>query len=259
MGTSDADIDKSSRLVVKLGISQLVAQLLINRGIETEDAAHAYLYPRLDQLHSPFLLHGMEQVVERIRLAMKRGEQIWIFGDYDVDGTTATSLLISTFRHLDFPVKPYIPNRFEEGYGLNKEAIKKLKENGCDLLITVDCGITSIEEVGFANTLGIDVIITDHHQPPPGSLPPAVEVITPKMPESEYPFDGLAGVGLAFKLAHGLMGGGDLDPFSTISIGFGCTRHGCRRRSASRRKSSPYKSGFSRNQQTGTTGDQSTL
>ena len=207
------DIEKSSRLAVRLGISQLVAQLLINRGIETEDAAHAYLYPRLDQLHSPFLLHGMEQVVERIRLAMKRGEQIWIFGDYDVDGTTATSLLISTFRHLDFPVKPYIPNRFEEGYGLNKEAIQKLKEHGCDLLITVDCGITSIEEVEFANTLGMDVIITDHHQPPPGSLPPAAGIITPKMPESQYPFDGLAGVGLAFKLAHGLMGGGDLDSF----------------------------------------------
>ena len=207
------DIEKSSRLAVRLGISQLVAQLLINRRIETEDAAHAYLYPTPDQLHSPFLLYGMERVVERIRLAMKRGEQIWIFGDYDVDGTTATSLLISTFRHLDFPVKPYIPNRFEEGYGLNKEAIQKLKEHGCDLLITVDCGITSIEEVEFANTLGIDVIITDHHQPPPGQLPPAIGVITPKMSESEYPFDGLAGVGLAFKLAHGLMGGGDLDPF----------------------------------------------
>ena len=207
------DIDKSSRLAVRLGISRLVAQLLINRGIETEDAAQAYLYPTFNQLHSPFLLYGMEQVVERIRLAMKRGEQIWIFGDYDVDGTTAASLLISTFRHLDFPVKPYIPNRFEEGYGLNKEAIQKLKEHGCDLLITVDCGITSIEEVEFANTLGIDVIITDHHQPPPGQLPLATGVITPKMPESEYPFDGLAGVGLAFKLAHGLMGGGDLDPF----------------------------------------------
>ena len=207
------DIEKSSRLAVRLGISQLVAQLLINRGIETEDAAHAYLYPTLDQLHSPFLLHGMEQVVERIRVAMKGGEQIWIFGDYDVDGTTATSLLISTFRHLDFPVKPYIPNRFDEGYGLNKAAIEKLAEQGCDLLITVDCGITSIEEVQLANTLGIDVIITDHHQPPPGQLPPAIGVITPKMPESEYPFDGLAGVGLAFKLAHGLMGGNDLSPF----------------------------------------------
>ena len=207
------DIDKSSRLAVRLGISQLVAQLLINRGIETEDAAQAYLYPTPDQLHSPFLLHGMEQAVERIRSAMKQGEQIWVFGDYDVDGTTATSLLITTFRHLDFPVKPYIPNRFEEGYGLNKEAIQTLKEQGCDLLITVDCGITSIEEVKFANSLGIDVIITDHHQPPPGAPPPAIAVITPKMPESEYPFNGLAGVGLAFKLAHGLMGGGDLDPF----------------------------------------------
>ena len=207
------DIEKSSRLAVRLGISQLVAQLLINRGIETEDEARAYLYPTLDQLHSPFLMHGMEQVVERIRLAMARSEQIWIFGDYDVDGTTATSLLITTFRHLDFPVKPYIPNRFGEGYGLNKEAIRKLKEHGCDLLITVDCGITSIEEVEFANTLGMDVIITDHHQPRPDALPPAIGLITPKMPESEYPFDGLAGVGLAFKLAHGLMGGGDLDPF----------------------------------------------
>ena len=207
------DIEKSSRLAVRLGISQLVAQLLINRGIETEEAARAYLYPTLDQLHSPFLLHGMEQVVERIHLAMKRGEKIWIFGDYDVDGTTAASLLIDTFRHLDFPVKPYIPNRFEEGYGLNKEAIRKLKEDGCDLLITVDCGITAIEEVEFANTLGIDVIITDHHQPRPDALPPAIGLITPKMPESEYPFDGLAGVGLAFKLAHGLMGGGEVAPF----------------------------------------------
>ena len=207
------DIEKSSRLAVRLGISQLVAQLLINRGIETEDAAHAYLYPTPDQLHSPFLMYGMEMVVERIRLAMMHGEQIWIFGDYDVDGTTATSLLISTFRHLDFPVNPYIPNRFEEGYGLNKDAIQKLKKDGCDLLITVDCGITSIEEVELANSLGIDVIITDHHQPHPDGLPPAIGVITPKMPESEYPFDGLAGVGLAFKLAHGLMGGGDLDPF----------------------------------------------
>ena len=207
------DIDKSSRLAVRLEISQLVGQLLVNRGIETEEAARAYLYPTLDQLHSPFLMHGMEQAVERVRSAMQQGEQIWIFGDYDVDGTTATSLLITTFRHLDFPVKPYIPNRFEEGYGLNKEAIQKLKEQGCDLLITVDCGITSVEEVEFANSLGIDVIITDHHQPPPGAPPPAIAVVTPKMPESEYPFDGLAGVGLAFKLAHGLMGGGDLDPF----------------------------------------------
>ena len=207
------DIEKSSRLSVRLGISQLVAQLLINRGIETEDAARAYLYPTLDQLHSPFLLYSMEKVVDRIRSAIKRGEQIWIFGDYDTDGTTAVSLLINTFQHFDFPVKPYIPDRFEEGYGLNKDAIQKLEKHGCDLLITVDCGITSIEEVDYANTLGMDVIITDHHQPRPDALPPAIGLITPKMPDSEYPFDGLAGVGLAFKLAHGLMGGGELNPF----------------------------------------------
>lgn len=208
------DIEKSSRLAARLGISQLVAQLLINRGIHTEDEAHTYLYPKFDQLYCPFKMHGMDKAVERIHLARKRGEQVWIFGDYDADGTTAVSLLIDTFRQrLDLPVMPYIPNRFKEGYGLNKKAIRKLKEHNCNLLITVDCGITSIEEVEFANSLGIDVIITDHHQPRPGALPPAIGLVTPKMPESEYPFDGLAGVGVAFKLAHGLMGGGDLDPF----------------------------------------------
>ena len=207
------DVERSSRLAKSLEISQLVAQLLINRGIETEDAARKHLRPKLDQLYDPFSMHGMEKAVERIRSAKKRNEQIWIFGDYDADGTTAASLLINTFRHLDFPAKSYIPSRFEEGYGLNKKAIRKLKEHGCNLLITVDCGITSIEEVKFANTLDIDVIITDHHQPRPDALPPAAGLIAPKMPESEYPFDGLAGVGLAFKLAHGLMGGGDLNTF----------------------------------------------
>ncbi|MCZ6676218.1 MAG: single-stranded-DNA-specific exonuclease RecJ [Candidatus Poribacteria bacterium] len=207
------DIEKSSRLAVRLGISQLVAQLLVNRGIETEDAAHAYLYPTAADLHSPFLMYGMEKAVDRIHSAMKRGEKIWIFGDYDTDGTTAASLLLNTFRHLDYPVQPYIPHRFNEGYGLNAAAIRKLKEDGCDLLITVDCGITSINEVKVANEVGVDVIITDHHQPPPDALPPAYAVITPRMPESEYPFDGLAGVGLAFKLAHGLMEGGEINPF----------------------------------------------
>ena len=207
------DIERSSLLAVRLGISELVAQLLVNRGIETEDAAHAYLYPTTADLHSPFLMYGMEKAVHRIHSAMKSGEQIWIFGDYDTDGTTAASLLLNTFRHLDFPVKPYIPHRFDEGYGLNKAAIRKLKEDGCDLLITVDCGITSIDEVVVANEIGMDIIITDHHQPPPGALPPAYAVITPKMQDSEYPFDGLAGVGLAFKLAHGVMEGGEVNPF----------------------------------------------
>ncbi len=207
------NIETSSRLAVRLEISQLVAQLLVNRGIETEEAARAYLHPTLSDLHAPFLMYGMEKAVERIHSAMKRGEPIWIYGDYDTDGTTAASLLLNVFRHLGVDVNFYIPHRFDEGYGLNKEAMRKLAEDGCALLITVDCGITSIEEVQVANEIGMDVIITDHHQPRPDALPPAFAVITPKMPESEYPFDGLAGVGLAFKLAHGLMGGAEIPPF----------------------------------------------
>ena len=155
----------------------------------------------------------MEKAVERLHSAIKRGEKIWVYGDYDTDGTTAASLLLNTFRHLDVPVDFHIPNRFEEGYGLNKTALRSLREDGCNLLITVDCGITSIEEVDFANEIGIDVIITDHHQPRPDALPPAYAVINPKIPESGYPFQELAGVGLAFKLAHGLFGGGEVPPF----------------------------------------------
>ena len=207
------NIETSTRLAVRLGIPQLIAQLLVNRGIETEEAARVHLYPTFSNLHSPFQMYGMEKAVERLHSAIKGGEKIWVYGDYDTDGTTATALLLNTFRNLDVPVNFHIPNRFEEGYGLNKTALRRLGEDGCNLLITVDCGITSIEEVRFANKIGIDVIITDHHQPRPDALPPAYAVITPKMPESEYPFEGLAGVGLAFKLAHGLIGDVEVSPF----------------------------------------------
>ena len=203
------DIEKSSALAVRLGVSPVLAQLLVNRGIETEDAAQTYLYPTFENLHDPFLMYGMEKAVDRIRSAIEKGEQIWVYGDYDTDGTTATALLLSVFRDLDVLVRYYIPDRFTEGYGLNKEAVKDLKEKGCNLVITVDCGITSVQEVQLANEVGMDVIITDHHQAPPDAIPPAHAVITPKMTDSGNLFDGLAGVGLAFKLAHGLMGGGE--------------------------------------------------
>ena len=207
------NIETSTRLALRLCIPQLIAQLLVNRGIETEESAREYLYPTFSNLHSPFRMHDMEKAVERLHSAIKRGEKIWVYGDYDTDGTTAASLLLNTFRHLDVPVDFHIPNRFEEGYGLNKTTLRSLREDGCNLLITVDCGITSIEEVDFANEIGIDVIITDHHQPRPDALPPAYAVISPKLPESGYPFQELAGVGLAFKLAHGLVGGGEVPPF----------------------------------------------
>lgn len=199
------DIDLSLTLAAELGITPLVARLLVNRGIKTVVDGKTYLYPTYADLHSPFDMADMTKAVERIHQAKKKGKQICIYGDYDVDGTTATSLLVNAFRHIDYPVSYYIPHRFTEGYGLNKDAIKKISDNGCTLLITVDCGITSIEEIKYANELGMDVILTDHHQPPESDPPPAYAIISPKVAGNEYPYAELAGVGLAFKLAQGLL------------------------------------------------------
>lgn len=199
------DIDTSLMLAAGLGISPLVARLLVNRGIKTVAEGKVYLHPTYADLHSPFDMADMEKAVERIRKAVKNGEQICIYGDYDADGTTATALLVNAFQHIDFPVEYYIPDRFDEGYGLNEAAIKEIHKNGCTLMITVDCGITSIDEVKLANKLGMDVILTDHHQPPENEPPSAYAIISPKVPGNEYPYPELAGVGLAFKVAQGLI------------------------------------------------------
>ena len=199
------DFDSSIVLAAEVGVSPLAAQLLINRGIRTAKDARAYLSPTFEELHSPFQLADMDKAVERIHQAIKRGEKICVYGDYDTDGTTATALLHNTFRYMDVPVDYYIPNKFEEGYGLSEETIKKIHEKSdAKLLITVDCGINSVNEVALANQLGIDVIVTDHHQPEPVQ-PPAHALISPKVPGNEYPYTELAGVGLAFKLAQGLI------------------------------------------------------
>ena len=202
------DIEKSSALAVRLGVSPILAQLLVNRGIETEDAAQTYLYPTLAHLHDPFRMHGMEKTVGRIRSAIEKGEQIWVYGDYHADGTTAVALLLSVFRELDVPLRYYIPDRFREGYGLNREAVNDLKKKGCKLLITVDCGVTTVPEVQVMNKAGMDVIITDHHQGKE-ALPFAHADITLPQGDNKGHADSLTGVGLAFKLAHGLMGGGE--------------------------------------------------
>ena len=200
-----ADIDSSLALASEAGVSPFAAQLLINRGIETAADARAYLYPTFDELHSPFELADMDKAVERIHTAISRGEKICVYGDYDTDGTTATALLLNTFRQMDVPADYYIPSRFDEGYGLSEDAIQKIhKKNDAKLLITVDCGITSVKEVALANQLGMDVIVTDHHQPEQ-EQPPAHALISPKIPGNEYPYTELAGVGLAFKLAQGLI------------------------------------------------------
>ena len=201
----NSDFESSLALASELGISLLAAQLLINRGIQTATEAYTYLYPTFDALHPPFKLANMDKAIERIHKAIARGEKICVYGDYDTDGTTATALLLNVFRHIDVPANYYIPNRFGEGYGLSEDTVKKIhQENDAKLLITVDCGITSVKEVALANQLGMDVIITDHHQPE-AEQPPAHALISPKVPGNEYPYTELAGVGLAFKLAQGLI------------------------------------------------------
>ncbi|MYH81601.1 single-stranded-DNA-specific exonuclease RecJ [Candidatus Poribacteria bacterium] len=202
---SNSDIDSSLTLASEAGVSPFAAQLLINRGIKTAAEARAYLYPTFDELHSPFKLADMDKAVERIHTAISRGEKICVYGDYDIDGTTATALLLHTFRQMDVPADYYIPNRFDEGYGLSEDTIKKIhRENKAKLIITVDCGINSVNEVALANQLGMEVIITDHHQPE-AEQPAAHALISPKVPGNEYPYTELAGVGLAFKLAQGLI------------------------------------------------------
>lgn len=201
----DSDIDDSLALASKVGVSPFAAQLLINREIKTAAEARAYLFPTFDELHSPFELADMDKAVERIHTAISRGEKICVYGDYDADGTTATALLLNTFRQMDVPADYYIPNRFDEGYGLSEDTINKIhQKSDAKLLITVDCGVTSVKEVALANQLGMDVIVTDHHQPTE-EHPPAYALISPKVPGNEYPYTELAGVGLAFKLAQGLI------------------------------------------------------
>jgi single-stranded-DNA-specific exonuclease len=188
-----------------LGISPLLATLLIQRGYTEVDAARRFLRPELSDLHSPFAFRNMEQAVERLNSARRRGECVGIFGDYDVDGIASTALLVNAFSAYGLNVIYRLPERLTEGYGLSRRGMQELIDRGARLLVTVDCGITAQEEVAWAQSRGVDVIICDHHLPPEG-LPPAVAILDPKLPNEEYPFSELAGVGVALKLAQALTG-----------------------------------------------------
>ncbi|MDX1436415.1 MAG: DHH family phosphoesterase, partial [Anaerolineales bacterium] len=180
----------------------VIRQLLYNRGIESAEAAAAFLNARLPD-HDPFLLLGMQQAVNRIKDAIESDEQIAVYGDYDVDGLTSTALLVDALTRLGGRALPYIPNRFDEGYGLNNEALQSLHDQGVGLAISVDCGIRSITEAEHARRIGLDLIITDHHHP--GEIvPPAEAVINPRLEGDPYPDKELTGVGIAYKLACGL-------------------------------------------------------
>ena len=194
---------KKDVLCNKLGISPEISQILKNRGINDKDDVNVFMNPSLEYLYDPFLMKDMDKSVSRIKKAVENNERIWIYGDYDVDGVSSTSILYIYFKSINYDVNYYIPNRLEEGYGLNKEALEKIIESGCDLIITVDCGITAVEEVEFAKKFGVDVIITDHHECQE-EIPNAYAVVNPKQEECNYPFDSLCGCGVAFKLIQGL-------------------------------------------------------
>jgi len=187
------------------GYSPVLRKLLYNRNIYTPEAAAHYLSKAPPEGCHALALHGMQAAVERIQFAIQSGEQIAVYGDYDVDGVTSTALLTQVLTRLGASARPYIPNRFEEGYGLNNDALSVLHEEGVSLVITVDCGVRSLKEVEHARTLGLDMIITDHHMPG-DELPNCHAVINPKQSGCDYPFKDLAGVGLAYKLADALIG-----------------------------------------------------
>ena len=185
------------------GFTSIQQKILYQRGVRTSKEAHAFIDAEKVEVGDPFLLSGMEEAVQRIMTAIGDGEKIVVYGDYDADGITATALLTSRLREMGGFAAHYIPNRFEEGYGLNKNALTEIRKEGASLIITVDCGVRAVEEVEHANSIGLDIIVTDHHFPGE-EIPAGIALINPWQDGDSYPFKDLAGVGLAYKLAHGL-------------------------------------------------------
>ena len=192
-----------NKICKKYNIDKLLATILVNRGIVEEETIRKFLEPTRADFHNPFLLPDMEIAVDTIIEAITKKEKIIIYGDYDVDGITSVSVLQKFLEEREINVDHHIPNRLEEGYGLNKEAIEEIAKSGYKLMITVDCGISGIEEIEFANSLGIRTIITDHHEPLE-ELPKAVAVIDAKRKDNKYPFNQLAGVGVVFKFIQAI-------------------------------------------------------
>jgi len=203
--------EAASALARALGLAMPVAHALVNRGIRRESEARDFLDPALENLHQPGDLLDLERAATRILAAVSAGERILVHGDYDVDGITSTFLIVRTLEELGAAVEYRIPDRLRDGYGLSVAAVDDAHARGCSLLVTVDCGITASEPIAHANALGIDVVVTDHHEPPE-RLPEAHALVNPLRPGCEYPFKSLAGVGVAFKLAERLLRGrGGLD------------------------------------------------
>ncbi len=199
----ETDENKVNEIQEKYQINKLLATILVNRNIINEDEIKLFLEPTRRDFHDPFLITDMQKAVQRIINAIDNQERVTIYGDYDVDGITSITVLKSFLQDRGLEVETYIPNRLEEGYGLNQNAIEKIANNKCQLMITVDCGISAIEEIEYANKLGIETIITDHHEPG-NEIPNAIAVIDNKRKDSNYPFRELAGVGVVFKLIQAI-------------------------------------------------------
>ena len=197
------DNEKVEELVKKRHITNLLASILVNRGIIDGEKINVFLNPTRKDFYNPFLMPDMEIAVKRIVKAIENKEKIMIYGDYDADGITSITVLKKYLNEIGLKTGEYIPNRLNEGYGLNKDAISKIYNDGYRLMITVDCGISGLEEVEYANSLGIEIIITDHHEPAE-KLPEAIAVIDAKRKDNKYPFNQLAGVGVVFKLIQAI-------------------------------------------------------
>lgn len=198
----ETDEVKIEEISQQYNINKLLASILINREIEKKDI-EVFLNPTRQNFHDPFLMPDMKIAVERIIKAISNQEKIIIYGDYDVDGITSITVLKSFLEDRGIKVDQYIPNRLEEGYGLNKPAIDEIAKNNYDLMITVDCGISGIEEIEYANSLGIETIVTDHHEVGE-ELPKAIAIVDAKRKDNQYPCRDLAGVGVVFKLIQAI-------------------------------------------------------
>ncbi|MCQ2178053.1 MAG: single-stranded-DNA-specific exonuclease RecJ [Bacteroidales bacterium] len=193
--------EKVERLSTEVGIDRVLSELLVQRGVETFEQARSFFRPDLANLHDPFLMKDMEEAVNRLHKAVEGGEKILVYGDYDVDGTTAVALVYSFLKRFSSNIGFYIPDRYDEGYGVSFKGIEWAAQNGYTLIITLDCGIKAIDKTAYATAKGIDMIICDHHLPE-NEIPAAVAVLDPKREDCHYPFDDLSGCGVGFKLVQ---------------------------------------------------------
>jgi single-stranded-DNA-specific exonuclease len=198
-GLNAQENEAIERLAIEVKAPRLIAELLHRRGLRNEAEIRDFFKPDLAHLHDPYLFEDMDKAVTRILKALEDKELITIYGDYDVDGTTATALLYLGLKRIGARIDFYIPHRMIDGYGLSLGSLDQLRENGSSLIISVDCGVNALEEINAIKDLGMEIIITDHHNPK-DELPPALAIINPKLPDCQYPFEHLAGVGVAYKL-----------------------------------------------------------